>query len=104
MAEREEAKPQASDSASSPIEPAKDAVDKDLPVVEAPKLDGSEVETPPAIETVDETPSEPADKPADEPGAAAAPATCSRPVSSPGWRAAPTTVPAAGSARWPPPK
>jgi hypothetical protein len=78
MAEREEAKPQASDSASSPIEPAKDAVDKDLPVVEAPKLDGSEVETPPAIETVDETPSEPADKPADEPGAAAAPARSSR--------------------------
>ncbi len=78
MAEREEAKPQASDSASSPIEPAKDAVDKDLPVVEAPKLDPSEAETPPAIEMASEAASEPADKPADEPGAAAAPARSSR--------------------------
>src|SRR5208282_3053511 len=78
MAKRQAAKPQASDSASSPIEPAKDAVDKDLPVVEAPKLDPSEAVTPPAIETVDETPSEPADKPAGEPGAAAAPARSSR--------------------------
>ncbi len=79
MAKRQEAKPQASDGSPSPsIEPVKDAVEKDLPVVEAPKLDASEEGTPPSIEMVGEAASEPAAEPVGEPAALAAPARSSR--------------------------
>ncbi len=66
MADPQEAKPEASSAlpqppaavggAPSSSEPAKGAVEKDLPVVEAPKLDGSEVSPPRAVATSAETP------------------------------------------------
>jgi hypothetical protein len=64
MAKPQEAKPDASSqlpkeatengNAPSSSEPVKAAVDKDLPVVEAPKLDGSAVVMPPAVEALAE--------------------------------------------------